>query len=277
MNDHAELLELAQLYALGGLSPADQALLGEHVADGCAECERALRENARLSDELCLAVAPVQPAPELRARLLERARSERAAAPARPRGAPRAPLAAAAALVLALGLAATAATLYTRLERETAARADVEDALRYQQDISWSLLREAKSEREERVALEGRLEGASRIVAAIGSPLVRTLALAGQGDFRQALAKAYIEPESGRLIIYAHNLPPVPDGRMYQLWVIVDKQPRSAGVLRADAQGEAKYDTGPLQGLGGHVSVAVTLEPDGGAPQPSGPVVLAEG
>jgi len=175
------------------------------------------------------------------------------------------------------GLAATSATLYTRLERETAARADVEDALRYQQDISWSLLREAKSEREERVALEERLEGASRIVAAIGSPLVRTLALAGQGDFHQALAKAYIEPESGRLIIYAHNLPPAPDGRMYQLWVIVDKQPRSAGVLRADAQGEAKYDTGPLQGLGGHVSVAVTLEPDGGAARPSGPLVLAEG
>ena len=277
MIDHAELVELAELYPLGGLSPAERAQLAEHVADGCAECERALRANTRLADELLLAVVPVEPSAGVRARLLDRAGGESPSAPVLRRAALRAPLAAAAALVLAAGLAGSSAVLYTRLQRETAARSDVEEALRYQQDISWSLLREAKSERDERVALEERLEGASRIVAAIGSPLVRTLALAGQGDFRQAVAKAYLEPESGRLIVYAHNLPPVPDGRTYQLWVIVDKQPRSVGVLRADAQGEAKYDTGPLQGLGGRVSVAVTLEPDGGAPEPSGPLVLGEG
>ena len=267
MTDHAELIELAELYALGGLSPGERAELVEHVANGCSDCERALRANARVADELLLAVPPIEPSAAVRERLLARAQSDPAAGPIRRRRvALRAPLAVAATLVLAIGLAASTAVLYARLERETAARADIEEALRYEQDISWSLL-----------ALEERLESASRIVAAIGSPVLRTLALAGQGDFRQAVAKAYLEPESGRLIVYAHNLPPVPDGRTYQLWVIVDKQPHSAGILRADAQGEAKYDTGPLQGLGGRVSVAVTLEPDGGVPQPSGPLVLAEG
>jgi len=278
VTDHAELIELAALYALGGLSPGERAELVEHVANGCSDCERALRANARVADELLLAVPPIEPSAAVRERLLARAQSDPAAGPIRRRRvALRAPLAVAATLVLAIGLAASTAVLYARLERETAARADIEEALRYEQDISWSLLRDARSEREQRVALEERLESASRIVAAIGSPVLRTLALAGQGDFRQAVAKAYLEPESGRLIVYAHNLPPVPDGRTYQLWVIVDKQPHSAGILRADAQGEAKYDTGPLQGLGGRVSVAVTLEPDGGVPQPSGPLVLAEG
>jgi anti-sigma-K factor RskA len=168
--------------------------------------------------------------------------------------------------------------LGSRLARESAARADLEDALSYQEEISLSLMREVESERSERVDLERRLASMSRIVAAIEAPLVRTLALAGQGDFRKAIAKAYIEPESGRLIVYAHNLPPVPDGRTYQLWVIVDKQPVSAGLLQADAHGEAKYDAGRLPELGGgSVSVAVTLEPAGGAPQPTGPLVLAEG
>jgi len=276
VTDHAELLELAELYALGGLAPEERARLAEHVADGCSECEALLRAHARVADELLVAIAPVEPSPGVRQKLLERVRSESSAG-AELRGRRwRAPLAAAALLLIVM-LSATSGMLYTRLMRESAARADVEEALQYQQDISWSLLRQAKSEREQRVELEQRLESASRIVAAIGAPLVRTLALAGQGDFRQAVAKAYVEPESGRLIVYAHNLPPVPDGRTYQLWVIVDKQPRSAGLVNADAQGEAKYDTGPLQGLGGDVKVAVTLEPDGGVAQPSGPLVLAEG
>jgi anti-sigma-K factor RskA len=285
MTDHAELLELAELYALGGLTPAERARLAEHVADGCAECEAALRAHARLTDELLLAVPPVQPSTGVRARLMDRVRSESSdlAAPSesvsrrrRSRTSLRTPFAAAAGILLTVGLAALAGVLGSRLARESAARADLEDALEYEEAISWSLLRDAETERTERIALENRLSSMSRIVAAIEAPLVRTLALAGQGDFRNAIAKAYIEPESGRLIVYAHNLPPVPDGRTYQLWVIVDKQPISAGLLIADAHGEAKYDTGRLQ-LGGSVSVAVTLEPAGGVPKPTGPVVLAEG
>lgn len=287
MTDHAELLELAEVYALGGLSAEERARLAEHVADGCAECEAALRANTRLADELLLAVPPVQPSPGVRAALMERVRSESSelaapshsvSAPRRPRSSLRTPFAAAAGILLTVGLGALSAVLGTRLARESAARADLEDALQYEEEISLSLMREIETERSERVSLEKRLSSMSRIVAAIEAPLVRTLALAGQGDFRQAMAKAYIEPESGRLIVYAHNLPPVPDGRTYQLWVIVDKQPVSAGLLQADAKGEAKYDTGRIPELsGGSVSVAVTLEPAGGVPQPTGPLVLAEG
>jgi anti-sigma-K factor RskA len=289
MRDHAELLELAELYALGGLAAEERARLAEHVADGCVECEAALRANTSLADELLLAVAPVTPSPGVRARLMDRVRSESSdlAAPrshalaprrsgARLRSSLRTPFAAAAGILLTVGLGSLSAVLASRLARESAARADLEDALNYEEQISWSLLRDVENERSERVALENRLANVSRIVAAIEAPLVRTLALAGQGEFRKAIAKAYIEPESGRLIVYAHNLPPVPDGRTYQLWVIVDKQPRSAGLLKADATGEAKYDTGQLP-LHGTVSVAVTLEPEGGVPQPTGPLVLAEG
>ena len=200
----------------------------------------------------------------------------RAPAGARRRTSLRSSFAAAAGILLTVGLAALSGVLGSRLARESAARADVEDALEYEEAISWSLMRDAESEHSERIALENRVASMSRVVAAIEAPLVRTLALAGQGEFRQALAKAYIEPESGRLIVYAHNLPPVPDGHTYQLWIIVDKQPISAGLLTADKQGEAKYDAGRMQ-LGGSVSVAVTLEPAGGVPKPTGPLVLAEG
>ena len=118
--------------------------------------------------------------------------------------------------------------------------------------------------------------GLDRIVSALEAPLARSLALAGQGEFRQAVAKAYIEPESGRLILYAHNLPPVPDGRTYQIWVIVeDRAPQRGRVPRVTARARQSTTPAALQDLDGPVTVAVTLEPVGGASQPTGPTVLA--
>jgi anti-sigma-K factor RskA len=288
MNEHAELLEIAELYALGGLDAASRARLEEHVADGCAECEAVLRANLDVAAQLLLAVAPVRPSESTRARLLARVRADElaasapgSAAPARAAGARRAPLApraraaAVAGVVLVIGLAALSSLLGARLLRERASGESLEESLAYEESISWALVREMESERERRVAAERRMAGLDRIVSALEAPLARSLALAGQGEYARAYAKAYIEPESGRLILYAHNLPPVPDGRTYQIWVIVEDQPRSVGVLQADSEGEAKYDAGRLADLHGPVKVAVTLESQGGSPRPTGPMVLA--
>jgi anti-sigma-K factor RskA len=275
VTEHDELLEIAELYALGGPSDAERARLEEHVADGCHACEAALRANLDVASQLLLAVAPVPPAPELRARLFARVKGAGTSAPPRRRSVfARIPLAAVASVVLAVGLSALSAVLGVRLAHEREARADLEEALAYEESISWSLVRQTESERARRLVAEQRLTGLSRVVSALEAPLARSLALAGQGEFRRAVAKAYIEPESGRLILYAHNLPPVPDGRTYQIWVVVEDRHRSVGVFTSDSLGEAKYDTGRLPDLDGPVTVAVTLEPEGGAPQPTGPVVL---
>jgi anti-sigma-K factor RskA len=277
MTDHEELLEIAELYPLGGLAQAERARLEQHMADGCARCEAALRANQNVATQLLEAVPPVAPRPEVLTRLLARAEAgsvEKRRIPARRNRGRWGTLALAASVLVALGLGSLAALLNTQLEQERVARAELEEALAYEESISWSLVRQVETERSRRVQVEERLVGLSRVVATIEAPLVRTLALAGQGDFQAALAKAYIEPESGRLVLYAHNLPPVPDGQTYQLWVIVEDQKRSAGVFRSDSHGEAKYDTGRLPDLDGPVTVAVTLEPEGGVPQPTGPIVL---
>ena len=284
MSEHSELLEIAELYALGGLGDSERARLEQHVADGCAECEAVLHANLDIAAQLLLAVAPIEPATDVRTRLFARVHGDGKVGSAPPLGGgrprrgsvlARARFAVAAGVLLVLGLSGLSALLGVRLARERAVGADLEDALAYAESISWSLARDMESERSRRIAAEQRLGGLSRIVSALESPLARSLALAGQGEFHRAVARAYIEPESGRLILYAHNLPPVPDGHTYQIWVIVEDRHRSAGVFRSDSSGEAKYDSGRLQDLDGPVTVAVTLEPEGGAPQPTGPIVLA--
>jgi len=289
MNEHTELVESAELYALGGLDESERARFEQHVADGCAACEAVLRANLDVTTQLLLAVAPVRPADSVRERLFARVRAPEPARVAASEAAPlgrdraarrrswlaRAPLAAAAGVLLVIGLSALSALLGVRLVREREAGADLEEGLAYEESISWALVREMESERARRVAMERRMAGLDRIVSALEAPLARSLALAGQGEFHRATAKAYLEPESGRLILYAHNLPPVPDGRTYQIWVIVADEPRSVGMFRSDSSGEAKYDAGRLQDLHGPVTVAVTLESEGGAARPTGPTVLA--
>ena len=69
----------------------------------------------------------------------------------------------------------------------------------------------------------------------------------------------------------ASNLPAPPPGRAYQLWVLTAQPaPISAGMLVVDASGRvtARFDT-PLD-LPRPVAMAVTLEPEGGVPAPTG-------
>jgi hypothetical protein len=71
----------------------------------------------------------------------------------------------------------------------------------------------------------------------------------------------------------AHNMPALGTNRTYQLWLITPKAKISAGtftVRNGDAVVRATYDlTEPLN------AIAVTEEPAGGVPQPTGSVVIA--
>lgn len=71
------------------------------------------------------------------------------------------------------------------------------------------------------------------------------------------------------------GMEPAPDGSVYQVWVIADGPPVSAGFLPVDDDGSGAANLGAI--LAGGQTVAVTVEPDGGSPQPtSGPVFGVE-
>jgi anti-sigma-K factor RskA len=57
--------------------------------------------------------------------------------------------------------------------------------------------------------------------------------------------------------------------------VIPGKAPVSIGVFDPEAGGFARHEAPDVAGLEAPLTVAVTIEPRGGLPQPSGPIVLA--
>lgn len=84
-----------------------------------------------------------------------------------------------------------------------------------------------------------------------------------------ASGTAVVSPSRDELLFLSRDLPEQSDDRIYQLWLIGDDGPHSAGLLTPGS--------GPLvaTGLAGAQKVALTVEPAGGSSSPTGSTVVA--
>ena len=86
--------------------------------------------------------------------------------------------------------------------------------------------------------------------------------------------KVFYHRQKG-LLFYAANLPALPSGKTYQLWLVPTQgNPISAGIFQTDAHGNGEVLLPPLPAGVAAKAFAVTVEPAGGVPQPTGPKVL---
>jgi anti-sigma-K factor RskA len=117
--------------------------------------------------------------------------------------------------------------------------------------------------------LQSRLADAQSALAVLVAPDVARIDLAGQQVAPLARARALWSRNRG-MIFSVSNLPAAPEGRVYQVWVVTANAPISAGLLTPDASGSgsAYFETAP--DIPPPVAVAVTLEPAGGVPAPTG-------
>ena len=75
-------------------------------------------------------------------------------------------------------------------------------------------------------------------------------------------------------VLMADDLPPVPDNMEYQIWCITDEKAIPAGTFRPDEGPVAANIQSPISRVD---TVAVTMEPAGGSPEPtSDPLLVAE-
>lgn len=202
------------------------------------------------------AVPQLDPPSGLRARVLSAALSQSQSPAA---SASRRPihwwLATAASLALATGLSIYTLQLRSRITtlegelRDTRARAGAADR--------------------QMVDAQRTAAGAQTALSILTAPDVARVDLGGQAVAPQAAARAFWSRSRG-MVFTASNLPPLPAGRTYQLWVVTDQAPISAGLLAPDARGSvsATFNTPP--DIPQPVAMAVTLEPAGGVPAPTG-------
>jgi len=106
-------------------------------------------------------------------------------------------------------------------------------------------------------------------MAILAAPDAVRVDLAGQPAAPTASARAFWSRSRG-LVITGTNLPQLPSGRSYQLWVVTAQAPISAGLLTPDAQGRVSGTFATPSDIPPPVAMAVTIEPAGGVPAPTG-------
>ena len=251
-----EIGELAAAYALGALEGGElarfEALLRAQDADALA----ALRDAESTLVDLA-AAAPAPPPPAVKAALMERIAAEpaagRAPAPVLPLPRRRRPLWP---VILSGAMAAGLAAVVVGWSV----------SMTYEQRLD-ALARDADQ-------LKAELRSQQTVLTILRDPATQVVALAGLPPAPTARARMLWHATAGGVFVAA-GLPAPPPGKAYQLWAIAGgNAPVSAGVFSVDASGTGSLSVAPLPGVSAVNAFAVTLEPAGGLPAPSGEMYL---
>ena len=114
------------------------------------------------------------------------------------------------------------------------------------------------------------------MIAAMTGPDVKVVALMNQGA-RQPVGRMMWNRASDDWIMVTYNLRPPKPGMTYQVWLVTDSAKISAGTFKPDAEGKTFMHARYAMERNALRTVAVTEEPEGGMPAPTGPMVIAGG
>ncbi len=234
---HEEIQQLAALDAISAASPEEVAELRRHLAT-CADCRRIADEMNESAALLALRVDPVAPPAEVKQNVM-RSLHRREPSPVRQWW-----ITAAAAVLLGLWLGT-----WFQLRRSRDDQRELQDQI---------------------TRLQSDRDKLSATIASISGS--RVIQLSGQEAAPRASANVFLDPSQRRAFVFMHGLPPNAENKSYQLWIIRADQvkPQSAGVFNVDANGNASLIVQNLPVDTLIKALAVTFEPRGGMPAPTG-------
>jgi len=124
-------------------------------------------------------------------------------------------------------------------------------------------------------ALSAKLAQSDSLVAAMSGANVRVVELASTQNMSPG-ARMFWDRVANRWTLVTHDLAPVPEGRIYQLWLVTAKSEKiSAGTFNTDAQGRAVVQATYALAEADLAAIAITEEPVGGSSQPTGTILVA--
>jgi anti-sigma-K factor RskA len=217
-----------------------------------------------------------------------------------------------AAVLLVLGIGAYAVTLRSQLQNEAAQRREIETVMqnesarlgalqaqisdqeqklnKIRSEFADSLgtardtleareaeladLRAQFAQQKERGPLNKTQRPGDEMTAFLRGSNIHVVSLSGSDEAKSAGGLLLFDPSSRRAFLYAFNMPPLPPGKTYQLWAILDK-PVSAGIFGTEPGNKSRVFIQRLPELSRTKKFAVTVEPEGGRPEPTGPILLS--
>jgi anti-sigma-K factor RskA len=243
---HDDYKEMIPARALSALDAAEERALNEHL-ENCSECRKELEDWQATAAALALAPDPAEPSPQVRERILSEVRKDRTSSPE------------------VLPFRSPSRNVWSSFGSLGAIAAVVlVTALIVGVIVLWRQNREAQE----------RLARANEFVELVNTPGARVRELRGI-EFAQGATAKLAYDRSGHALLMASKLPPVPQGKAYQLWFIVGNKPPVPGkTFVPDSTGSAVLkDEMPGEAVDANV-FAITVEPAGGVSAPTGPIYL---
>jgi anti-sigma-K factor RskA len=112
------------------------------------------------------------------------------------------------------------------------------------------------------------------MIQAMAGPDVKVVALVDKSA-PQPLGRMFWNRATNDWMMITYGLPAPKPGKTYQVWLVTDKAKISAGTFRPDSQGRTVMHANYALDRNALRAVAITEEPDGGMPAPTGPMVVA--
>ena len=266
MTGHSQYAETLTLYALGALdNQQEQAELEVHL-QSCDECRTEL--NSLRGDAALLALSTAGPMPPQRSRerLLEAIGTE-------PR---RVPVSRKFVLGVLhprwLAIAPLAATLLLAIFSLLLWREDAR--LRRNLDSAKATLSTQGQQLQELQSVKDQLQELQSIRDLVKARNALHMTLVAAKWPAQPQAKTIYVPRKG-LLLMANNLQPLPGNKVYQLWLVPadGSAPMPFGTFKPDQGGNAVMHHSMKTDKRAK-AFAITIEPEGGSPVPTMPVVM---
>jgi hypothetical protein len=120
-----------------------------------------------------------------------------------------------------------------------------------------------------------QLEQMNHQLTLLTSPDAVHVALNPQQAPKQPSGTAIFSPSQKRMIFMASNLPAVPEGKAYELWIIpMEGAPIPAGVFKPDEHGNAMMMDHEMPPGVQAKAFAITVEKEEGSDKPTMPILL---
>jgi len=256
MENHIE--ELLPFYALDALTEDERELVEAYLAKH-PERRAEVAQMSRAASTLPQSVSPVEPAPRTKAALMNRIAADDKARVRSSVNSERSPrLSFFESLFRTFSLAGAAIAIIwvivlnvqvTRLRNQIAV---MNDAL---------------------VAQSNSLNQIIENLPQTDQSETITVSLKGTNVQPQAQGQLIADPTSQSAVLVITGLPPLEAGRTYQVWLIANA-PVSAGLLTVDANGQGVLIVTSTESIGSFKSLGISVEPEGGSPQPTGDIVV---
>ncbi|MTI89695.1 MAG: anti-sigma factor [Balneolaceae bacterium] len=256
---HDLFLELCTAHVLGALSPEDEVKLQELLDEVTEEQKECLYDMQAIAAEMAVLSPEKTPSPGVKHRIIEMANAT-AATPKQPadvKTLSKLKYAIAASFIfifLSIGLLFYSQSLQSDLQQKTEVITQQENTIH---------------------RLETEVERREELLSILEAREVDLIMMDGLEVNPAGYGKVVWDKESGQALLQVANLPPVPTQKDYQLWFVVDNQPISAGVFAVNnPEQDNFFKIEEFRNQAPSGAFAITLEPEGGSPQPTGDMYL---